>query len=244
MTKKHKDYIIAVPIDPDREWTLDMLKRGIERQDHLPNKVGIVTSRDVFEKHFAHSGLYELAETPRENRTAEKRYRVPNIAYNRERLREWFIEKRDEELILWLDSDIELVYPHATKEMIEKIEKHDAQRLHIPYQNRPHKDYPSHGTGCVMIRREVTNMARFYRGEFIKDGEIKHTISEDYMYFATLQAIYNRDHQFEWIAEREKCKHALDFGDIKVVHHLDVYDREDRDYIDHLDRQLKKEGRK
>jgi len=188
---EYPKYVITTPIDPNREWTLDKFKEGIEKLNPQPEAVGIVTDKDVFDKHFS-KDIYKFID----KHANKELYELDKIAINRDKLLNWFVYEREEPMQFWLDSDIEVnedtyrkIYDDMSKE--GSLIYRNGYTSSLAIKNGTAKDSRlCYGTGCVLIDRRIANVGKFYKGTMIKKDENKkekiRNISEDAIYFATI----------------------------------------------------------
>ncbi len=157
----NEQYVMMTPIEPVPEKIQHLRKwrRGIERQIPLPEKVGVVTSKEVFDKHLRGNPLYTfVAEHPSMNKE-----RIDRIGEAREDLRQWFSEQCTEEYGLLLDSDIELLDPDAYLKMAEQL----SSKTCLLLCNGIELDSPRNGRqytyflACALIDRRIIDASRF-----------------------------------------------------------------------------------
>lgn len=178
------DYVVATPVWPYRTWTIPMFRRGIERQQTLPKAVGIVTSRDVFDEWFSDNPMYVfVGEHPDHLDDMLER-----IALSREMLRKWFSDEREETYVWWIDSDIELMEKDAFEKITRPIEEKMGLLVSNGYQARDgERGKKWHGIGCTIVHRDVANAGRFFVGDYITDDGETWNLSEDFVYFSSLE---------------------------------------------------------
>jgi len=212
-----RQYCITTPIGPDHVDIIQNYKRSVRRLDPRPNRVGVVTRKEIFTDHFAGDDMFEFVSSPPENRPNMHVYEI--IAHNRENLRKWFLYKRDEDYVMWLDTDIEIIYSNTAKLLMEIAENDGSYGVINPVQSSVGQR-PSFGLACCLMHRDILQLSRFYSSYFMsqnnQDGKVAHRIGETVIFLKIIEAMYN---QINSKAKYDDLFHYLNYGEIPAVHH-------------------------
>lgn len=247
-------YCVLTPVAPEREEVVFRYKKGIERLNPSPAKVGIVTTTSLFNRNFNSNSLYQLVDTPPANRKEWERYK--RIAHNRRKLNRWFYGQRNEDYILWIDSDTEIIYSNTAELMIKIAENNSSYGVINPTQARANKK-PSYGLGCTLLHRDICRLSEFFTCNFtLKDNEdekINYTIGEAVIYLSLLEENFKK---FQGNIEQKRKSHwpkkiernnlffKLEYEEIPAVHHTPVFNYNERKFVDLLEKDAGKRLKK
>jgi len=218
-----EEYVMAIPIRPYDKWPLPMVRAGIDSLNPQPNKIGIVTTNEIFDGFFSDDDKFVLVA---EHSNYQHLSRSHHCARNRTLLANWFGNKRDEEWLWWIDSDVR-VFENTFIDIFNETKR---KKCLVYKQGIPSRTKPCernwHGHGCVLIHRIVANAVPYICGElWMGDGVRNKKISEDNCFFGVVK-------QSEFIIRQGlpdlDFKRTVVQGNVTEVLHCIEYDGEGR----------------
>lgn len=174
-------YVVATPVAPYKKDLLPAYKQGVESLKPQPETVGIVTTQEVFDEYFADNDLYTLV-APHPDLSLP--YFI-KVARAREILRLWFLNERTEDLIFWIDSDIQ-VFSYTFTDIHNYMKFRKCLSIANGYESRYDPNIYWYGFGTTLIHRDIVDASRFYAPVVLNEnGEVEY-FNEDMTYLANL----------------------------------------------------------
>jgi len=229
------DYSIATLIRPENEWALDAYKSGIARLAPGPNRVGLATTKRIYNKHFSNDSAFELVDLSPKG----KNNNSDIISHNREQLRQWFLNNCSEDYIFWLDGDVEIIYANTVLKSINISENKDNRSYGVilPVQKDKNKK-AYYGMKSTLMHRSICPCAKFFSAKFIR-GNNKYQIPESEVYLQSLKEIFSHlsRHSSGYLS-RKNAFFKIAYGEIPLVRHTKHIEYKDRQFIDILKRDV------